>query len=248
MRTFGALVAGALLTLVGCGREQIETTPVASLTTTADSPVSAVVSPAEAVAEAATLEQPAVWPAPDVVFATPEEAAADFVETVFDVPPTLGEFRAGDARSGEIEVLSPGDGDGATPSPRALLLLRQLGSASGWFVIGAVNEFTSIENPSAGATVDAASVTVEGVGRGFEGTVTVTGFVAGDAGSVLDLVITRGGPFADPEPYSVDLDLSDAPVGATVALVTRGDTGLETDPGEFSAIPVVIGGTLPGTR
>jgi hypothetical protein len=48
--------------------------------------------------------QPAIWPAADVVFDTPEAAAADFVSTVLRVPPTLGEFQQGDPDSGEIGV------------------------------------------------------------------------------------------------------------------------------------------------
>ena len=57
--------------------------------------------------------QPAIWPAAGVVFETPEEAAEDFVSRVLGVPPVLGEFQQGDARSGEIEVFSPGEGMGA---------------------------------------------------------------------------------------------------------------------------------------
>jgi hypothetical protein len=45
---------------------------------------------------------------------------------------------------------------------------------------------------------------------------------------------------ADVAPFSVTLDLSDAPSGATVVLLVRGGTGLETDPGEFAAIPLRI--------
>jgi hypothetical protein len=42
-------------------------------------------------------------------------------------------------------------------------------------------------------------------------------------------------------PYSVVLDLTGASSGDTVVLLVRGGTGLETDPGEFGAIPVVVG-------
>jgi hypothetical protein len=45
----------------------------------------------------------------------------------------------------------------------------------------------------------------------------------------------------DAAPYQVTLDLSAATPGEMVALVVRGGTGLETDPGDFGAIPVVIG-------
>jgi hypothetical protein len=191
------------------------------------------------------LEQPAIWPSADVVFATPEQAAEDFVAQVLGVEPVLGDFQQGDARSGEIVLLSPGEGEGATPTERGVLLLRQLGPADGWFVIGVANDAATITAPQTGATVTAGQVTVEGAARGFEGTVVVSAFLAGDAGAVLDSVITQGGPFETPEPFSVTLDLSDAAAGDIVALLVRGDVGLETDPGDVGAIPIVIGPGLP---
>jgi hypothetical protein len=57
---------------------------------------------------------------------------------------------------------------------------------------------------------------------------------------VLDQVITSGGAFETPEPYSVTIDLTAASPGDVITLLVRGDTGLATDPGEFGAIPVVI--------
>ena len=44
------------------------------------------------------------------------------------------------------------------------------------------------------------------------------------------------------EPFSVTVDLSAAAAGTTVMLLVRGSTGLETDPGDFAAIPVTISG------
>jgi len=186
------------------------------------------------------LEQPAIWPAADVAFDTPEEAAEDFVTEVLGVPPTLGEFQQGDSRSGEIEVFSPGEGDAGTRVVRGLLLLRQLGPANGWFVLAAANDNASITTPASMDEVAAGLLTVEGRARGFEANVVVTAFEAGDAGAELDQVIAQGGAFETPEPFSVTLDLSRATPGDTVVLLVRGGTGLETDPGEFGAIPVVI--------
>lgn len=206
--------------------------------------------PADATATArvqVTLAQPAIWPAPEVVFATPEEAAADFVSEVLGVSPVLGAFQLGDSRSGEIEVLSPGDG-GGTPLVRGILILRQLGPTDGWYVIGAASDGVSIDAPPTQAVVTATPLTVSGRGRGFEGTLNVIAFTAGDVDDQLDLVIAQGGAFADTEPYSATVDLSAADPGDQVALLVRGDTGLETDPGEFSAILVVIADELPASR
>lgn len=231
-RTLAALAAlvAAVALLGACGDD---TTGTSTTTTRAATTTTSRVS---------GLEQPAIWPAADVVFATPEEAAADFVTEVLGVPPELGEFEPGDARSGEIEVLSLGEGEAGTPVVRGLLLLRRLGPDDGWFILAAVNDNASITAPESGAEVAAGQLTVEGTARGFEANVVVTAFVAGDAEAQLDQEITQGGAFETPEPFIVSLDLSGASPGAVVTLLVRGGTGLETDPGDFGAIPVVIAG------
>lgn len=255
MRTknaFAAIVATAAL-LVGCGDDDSSgddtTTTGAAATTTSEvvattSTEAAVTTSTEAeetsTTEVATLEQPAIWPTADVVFTTPEEAATDFVEKVLGVPAVLSEYMAGDSRSGEIIVYSPGEDPAAMPTARGFLALRQLGPADGWFVIAAINEFASISIPESMAEVPAGSLTVEGVGRGFEANIVVTAFIAGDYGTILDQQITMGGAMETAEPFSVTLDLSGAAPGDVVVLLVRGGVGLETDPGEFGAIPVVI--------
>ncbi len=85
-----------------------------------------------------------------VVFTTPEAAAKDFVTTVLRVNPVLGPFQQGDSRSGEIEVMAPGEGGGGTSIVRGRLLLRQLGPDNGWFILAAVNDNASITAPSRG--------------------------------------------------------------------------------------------------
>ncbi|MGB5758712.1 MAG: hypothetical protein WBM50_17495 [Acidimicrobiales bacterium] len=184
------------------------------------------------------LEQPAIWPAPGVVFDDPETAAADFVSKVFGVPPNLGEFQQGDSRSGEIEVYSPEEG-GST-SIRSVLLLRQLGPNDGWFVLAAVSDINTITTPASGSQVAAGPVEVSGQGRGFEGLVVVEAFTAGETPR-LDQQQAQGGSTEATEPYTVTLDLSGVTTGDTVLLLVRGGVGLDTDPGEFSAIPVTVG-------
>lgn len=186
------------------------------------------------------LEQAAIWPAADVVFATPEEAAYDFVAKVLEVPVVLGEFQAGDSRSGEIELWFEADGN-TVEIARGVILLRQLGTSNGWFVIGVANDNASITMPEAGDTIPAGPVTVEGKFRGFEASGTVYAYVAGDAGRILDSEQAMGGAMETPESFTVELDLSDAEPGSTVMIMVRGGVGLETDPGEIGAIPVVIG-------
>jgi hypothetical protein len=233
-RTLTALIAMTMV-LSACGDDNGAADGSGASTTT-----SAVAS--TTTSAVAGLEQPAIWPAAGVVFDKPDDAAQDFVTQVLGVPPELGEFQRGDARSGEMEVFSPGEGDTAAPVVRGRLLLRRLGPDDGWFILAAVNDNASITGPASATEVAAGSLTVSGRARGFEANVVVSAFVAGDAENELDREITQGGAFETPEPFTVTLDLSAAAAGDVVTLLVRGGTGLETDPGEFGAIPVVVAG------
>lgn len=242
-----ALLAGAAAGLSLSCAEQVTTVddarPVASTAVRAEQQGAAPRTPSVP-RRATTLEQPAVWPAADVVLATPEEAAGDFVRNVFGDHPevTLGEFAEGDSRSGEIDVIYSGD-EVTRPNVVSTLLLRRLAPHDGWFVLAGVNETATIRRPTPGAVIPPRRVRVAGVASGFESTVLVSAFPAGD-GTRLDLQVTGGGVF-EPEPYTATLDLSAAPPGVTAVMV-RGDVPLTNHPGNFSVIPIVLG--LPGTR
>ena len=258
---FGHLWAlGAVgLTLSACGAapepsaesprlESVELPPVLDLADTARPDVAPR-------PEQQDLDQPAIWPAADVVFATPEEAAADFVSAVLisEGDPVLGEFQQGDARSGEITVLFAGEtGDLDPPLEQGILFLRQIGPTDGWFVIAAASDGAVIDAPSALDEVPAGTVTVSGEGRGFEGTLAVSAFPPGDDAASFDVQIGAGGAFDDLEPYSVELDLSGAADGQVVVILVRGDTGLGSDPSSFAALPIVIesapSATIPPTK
>lgn len=186
------------------------------------------------------LEQLAVWPAADVVFTTPEAAAEDFLAAVFGDGPVVGDFAAGDSRSGEFEVFATAEG---TPlaNARALLVMRQLGPDNGWFVMAAMSGGATIAAPEAYGEVTAGPLTVEGVGTGFEATVVVQAFRAGDV-TEFDREVTMAGNLGELLPYSVTLDLSGAEPGEVVVILVRGGVGLETDPGDFAAVPVLVTG------
>ena len=133
-RTFPAVIVAVALG-VSCGSDDTSSVD-GTTTTTAVTTTPLTTSTVTTTTEGVVLAQPAIWPAADVVFATPEEAAADFVRTVLGVEPLLGEYVGGDSRSGEIEVFSPGE---TTPVSRGLLDLRILAPNDGWFVIDAAN-------------------------------------------------------------------------------------------------------------
>ncbi|HUX71572.1 MAG TPA: hypothetical protein VMV41_13735 [Cellulomonadaceae bacterium] len=242
--TVVVVVTAWVLPLAGCatddGPSSSPTTSTSTVSTspnTSDAPMTAV--PTTTPTSTVGSEQLAVWPAPGVVIDTPEAAAIDFVTHVLGVPATLGAFRQGDSRSGEVPVLFAGEGDNATGVQRSLLLLRQLGPAHGWYVIGAVNDNAAITSPVSRATVPAGVLTIEGIGRGFEGTVIVEAFLAGQV-TRLDTVVAQGGSTATPEPFAASLDLSAALPGDVVTLLVHGGVGHELDPGDFGAILVIV--------
>lgn len=232
----GAILIGLIL-LTACGGDDTPTPDSEPSTVTITLPIPSTDPGATTTtAELVVLEQIALWPAPSVVFTSPQAAAEDFIVQVLGVPPLIGEFMAGDSRSGEIAIFSPGD----PPSLRGLLLLRQLGPSNGWFIIGTINDKALITNPETGRQVTAGPISVEGLAEGFEATVIIEAFIAGRAEPVLDREVTMAGNFGETGPFGVTLDLSAAAPGDTVLILVRGGTGLETDPGEFGAIAVVI--------
>lgn len=180
----------------------------------------------------------AVWTSNGPAADTPEGAAAAAVRSLIGVTPVLGEYMAGDNRSGEMAVFSPGE---TTPVERSLLLLRQLGPADQWAVVGAINQAMTIDQPASGSVVSPGILTVAGRGRGFEALVVVTAHRIGDTIELIDQEITMGGSLEGSEPLTVQLDLTDTDPGDVIAIVVRGGVGLEDDPGEFSAIPIRIG-------
>jgi hypothetical protein len=265
-RVLPTLFTVTLLAVAGCGSESTSTSisstsappttaapttaPATTAVPTTDAPTSTVVvtttvSPTSTTDPGTSTTVPvpaqlAIWPATGTVFSTPEAAAADFVDRVLAVPPALGAFEAGDSRSGEIAVYSVGEGGGTGTVERSRLLLRQLGPDDGWFVIAAAHDVSTVVTPAAGTTVPAGPITVAGIGHGFEASMMVSAYVAGDP-APIDAEHTMAGSMEDPGDYSVTLDLTGVAPGTTVMLMVRGGTGLETDPGEFGAIAVTVG-------
>ena len=90
------------------------------------------------------------------------------------------------------------------------------------------------------STVLAGSVTITGLARGFEANINVSVLVAGSA-TRLGETTALAGNFDTALPYSVTVDVSAAKPGDVAVIVVHGGAGLETDPGDFSAVPVLIG-------
>jgi hypothetical protein len=185
------------------------------------------------------VEPLSIWSSSGPESDTPVRAANATVRALIGVTPVLGEFMAGDSRSGEMIVFSPGE---TVAVERSLLLLRQLGPDDRWSVIGAINPAMTIDVPASGDIVPSGPITVTGRARGFEALVVVSAHRVGDTVELIDQQITTAGSLEESEPFRVELDLSDANYGEVITIVVRGGVGLEDDPGEFSAIPIRIAG------
>ena len=256
-RTFRVAVAAVVVVLVGCTSSG-STGPTASpstatpvtepatmpLTTPATSVPATTVAPTTAAPTSPPTtislpQQPAVWPAASVVLTTPEAAARGFVDQVFGTGPLIGPFVGDDQAGGEITVYASADGTRLT-NPRSTLLLRRLAPSNGWFVLAAVSEFATITVPTSGSTVPNSALTVQGSATGFESTVNVRAFLAGHADREFDQKGVQAGNQGTMLPYSASLDLSTAAHGAVVVILVHASSPLENDPGQFSALPIVI--------
>jgi hypothetical protein len=138
------------------------TTTSASAASTATTTASAATTPLEVGAEAR------LWPRPssDVRFDEPTAVAQSFARYYahFD-DPVVGDFRAGDARSGEVDVLPRPGG------PATTVLVRQ-GSDDGWYVVASVTDDIVVDKPAAGDSLTC-PLAVSGSALAFEAQVNV---------------------------------------------------------------------------
>lgn len=175
-----------------------ETTSTISTTTTEATTTEA---PSSSTAPPSTVDVSAYdsavwpWPASALRYDDPVAAALGFsTELVGFDDPIVGEFMAGDSRSGEVEVRPRPDG------PVTLVLVRQLGPDNTWWVLGAVTENIVVDEPEALASISS-PLTVTGSAWAFEGTVDVDLRVRGREDAVASGFVTGGGtemlPFED---------------------------------------------------
>jgi hypothetical protein len=146
---------------------------------------------------------PAVFPfaADDVRFDDPQEAVRYWAEGIVGfVDPVYGEYRAGDARSGEIVVRPTADG------PETVVLVRQLDET--WWILGAVAEDVALTSPAADDRL-VSPVALAGTGRAPEGRIEVELWTDG----------------AD-EP----LAMASVPVGVEAAEAFEGSLGFDQQP------------------
>lgn len=202
--------------------------PTTTATTVADTePVTAPTVPSTSdtpTTEPPTTERPiegstrdAIWPWAETAtrFTDPVEAATSFaVDYLGFADPVVGEFRAGDARSGEI-VLQAGP-----VGPTTVVFVRQLTDDDSWWVLGAAAENITIEEPNQGATVTS-PLNISGAASAFEGTVDVELRVDGSGEAIYEGFVTGSGS-PEPGPYTdtVEFD-SPGAIGGALVLISR---------------------------
>ena len=220
------ILLAALVGFASCSSsETVESTTTTETTTASTSTTTTI----------PQLEQPAIWPAANISFQTPEEAAEDFVRNALGVEPHISEFQGGDSLSGEIDVYSP-----ESEVVRGTLLLRKLGPSMSWFVTAAVNANNTITNPVHQSSIDPGVTSIIGKGRGYEAQLRVTAIDPSAYSQPIDQQFPMGGSAEEALPFSTTLDLNEATSGSIVTIILQGSAGLEEDPGDFCAIAVRI--------
>jgi hypothetical protein len=210
-------------------------------TTTSESTTSTTAQPTSSTAGTPTRLPDAeavnvVWPAPDgdVRYEEAESAVQSFAEDLVGFEnPLLGEYQAGDSRSGEIEVRAADDG------PVTTVFVRQM-SDDHWYVLGAATEGIELRDPIAGSAIDH-PLLVSGRGRGFEGVLRVAVHDRTSGDLLGDGVIAAG---SGPDLAAFDGEIAwDNPGGGWGVVVVSGASGEDGSVWDAVAVPVgFIGG------
>lgn len=209
------VLAAAVLALSNRDRS---TPPAASTTTTtaSSSTTGSSVPPASAGDHSS-----AVWPTTAVSPFTDPVAAARSFATDFAgfSTPVLSAFRAGDSRSGEVDVRKKAG------APASTILVRQLDATNSWWVIGAVTNSIQISAPTGLATITS-PVRLRGMSTAFEATVQAAVREDGNA-TPLGRGHFNGGANGDMGPFDTTLAFTtpSAPAGAVVLFTDSMEDG-----------------------
>ena len=221
-RSLGILCAVAALALFvpacgggGSGKDASTTTkrPTTTVTTAPVTTAPATAAPATTVTES-TAEVVWPWVASTTRYSDPVAVARGFAtDLVGFTDPVVGEFRQGDARSGEVDVRLKAD---RTPTT---VLVRQINGS--WWVLGSTTPEIQVSAPAAGAT-NSSPIAMAGTSTAFEATVNVHLVADGAPGTPatpLASTFVMGGSMGDLLPFTGTLDFASPGAGASGALV-----------------------------
>lgn len=163
----------------------------------------------------------AVWPVTAVSpYTDPVSAARSFAADFAGfTSPVMGAFRAGDARSGEVDVRKKAG------APVSTILVRQLDATNHWWVIGAASTSIQLSAPTALSTI-ASPVHLTGMSTAFEATVQATVREDGNA-TPLGRGHFNGGANGEMGPFDTTLAFSrpTAPAGAVLLFTDSAEDG-----------------------
>ena len=159
----------------------------------------------------------AIWPWSDTStrFSDPVEAATNFATDYLGfTDPVVGDFQAGDSRSGEVEVTA------GTVGPTTVVFVRQLTPDDTWWVLGAASQNITVEQPEQ-AEVVSSPLTISGTASAFEGTVDVELRADGNGEPIYEGFVTGSGS-PEPGPYEATIEFtSPGPIGGALVLISR---------------------------
>jgi hypothetical protein len=160
----------------------------------------------------------AIWPWADTPerFDDPVDAAAGYATDFLGfTDPVLGEFRAGDSRSGEVEVRPGDDVELVT-----VVFVRQLGADDDWWVLGSAAENIVVDEPETLSVVES-PLNLSGSALAFEGTVEVEVRADGQGEAIATGFVTGSGPpEAGPFEGTIEFD-SPGPGGGALVFISR---------------------------
>jgi hypothetical protein len=152
-------------------------------------------------------------------FDDPVEVARAFaVDYVGFTDPVVGPYRAGDARSGEVEVRAKANGAPTT------VMVRRLGTDGSWWVIGAATANIAVTSPETGEVIGN-PVTVTGSALTWEGNVKGEIRQDGTRAPLGTGVFTGGGDAMRPFAGSIAYSPPTQPYGALVMLSYSAEDG-----------------------
>lgn len=225
----------------GTAVETMDATTVAPTGPASTAPATTDATPptgSPATTESTEPEQPesAMWPwaVTGTRFDAPVDAATSFATDFLGfTDPVVGEFQAGDARSGEVEIRPRSEGE------VTVVFVRQLTDDDSWWVLGSAAEGIVIDEPDALAVVES-PLTVSGSARAFEGTVDVQLRADGNGEPIASSFVT-GGAGPDLEPFEGSVEFT-SPGDLGGALVLRSVSPEDGSVVEASAVRVSYAG------
>jgi len=214
----GGVAAGTSTTTTSTSTtSSTSTTTTVRTTTTTTARATTTTTAAPPAADTST----AVWPYADVPtrFSEPVAAARSFATDYAGfTAPVVGAFRAGDARSGEVDVRPRANG------PVTTVLIRQLGNDGSWWVLGATTETIRLESVAAGSLVRS-PLRLQGRAQAFEGTVDVQIRQDGSATPIGKGFVTGGGIEMGPFDETIPFSAPTARFGAVVLYTESAENG-----------------------